>query len=327
MSETTRNALTIAPREDYHSAWADKNIESGQTIIQQRGLLISIDALTQEGWLRFLGVECDEDVRERMIDTLKLTEFQWREPKNTSLVFPATGFIETHSMKDHLQDRGWVESSEEILARLEDPNANEDDFNETVLVAEITEFEPDGIPRLLDSLGEFISKKRCSNRETTILSLGAAIRKFAMNMSEDRFDKYASWLSPGETTYLDHRVELELVQGISWRLTYVPVSLSSVPNRLIETLQEIANQYTSPRFIVQKNYAATALVAVVALVSLRILTDCTSEAEKLLETVCKLERDWFQELVTDELQEIAAHVSRHDQSLSDAISRVLAAVV
>lgn len=329
MSESKGNTLIVHSFERTMANWLDdKNIETENMILERlSGPLISFDALTDEGWLRGIAIECGEEIRDHLIDAWKQTEFQWREPKKTSLIFPtAVRVIETHLDEDHLHDPGWVESSEAILARLEDAAANENDLNETVLFAETVEFDPDQISSLLNSLAQFIPKYRCSTKEKTILSLGAAIRKFAMNMPEDRFDEYASWLSPAETTYLDHRVELELVQGVSWRLTYVPVSITSVPNQLIETLQEIAGQYTSPRFIVQNNYAATAVEAVVALVSLRILTDSTYEAKKLLETVCKLDRDWFQELVIDQLQETSEHVSGHDQSLSDAISQVLAVV-
>ena len=329
MSEVKENELIIDPVKQSRSHWQDdQNIETRNTILERvGGGLISFDALTDEGWLRGIAIECGEDVREQLIDTFEQSKLRWRKPKTASLIFPShVRAIETHPDEDHLQDRAWVDSSEIVLARLEDTNANEDDYNETVLFAETVEFGPEEIPRLLNSLGQFISKNRCSIKEKTIVSLGAAIRKFAMNMPEDRFDGYASWLSPGETTYLDHRVELELVQGISWRLTFVPCSIGSVPHQMIETLQEIASQYASPRFIVQKNYAATAVEATVALVLLRILTDSTNEAKQLMEGVCKLDRDWFNELVTDQLHETAGHVAGDNQPLSDAILQVLAVV-
>ncbi|MEK6238999.1 MAG: hypothetical protein N2C14_30155 [Planctomycetales bacterium] len=249
-------------------------------------------------------------------------ELRDRLKQNLDVLIKEYPAIESRPREANARDHAWTKSTETILSRLEDAAASQDALNETVLFAETAEFEPDQLPRLLDSLEQFISKNRCAGNEKTIVSLGAAIRKFAMNMPEDRFDKYANWLMPGETAYLDHDVELELVQGVSSRFAYSPVSINVAPNQLINTLQEIASQYASPRFIVQKNYAATAVEATVALVLLRIFTDSTGEAKRLMETVSE-NHPWFHELVRDQLQETAEHMASRDRSLSEAVSQAV----
>ena len=324
MSETKKSGLIIKPEEFGFPSWADENIESSNVIVERSGDLFSVDALTKEGWLRLLGVQCEEEDRQRHIEARQKPEFQWRKPKTTSLVFLGSAFSATRPDEDHIEDCSWVEKSDKILGHLEDSAIPEQDFNKAVLFAETAEFSTSQTERLLNVLAQFISKERFSTNKETIRSLGSAIRKFAMNMNEDGFDEYACWLAPAETSYLDHIVELDLVQGVSWRLTYIPTSIGNAPTQLIETLQEIATQYMSPRFLVQKNYAATAVEAVVSLTLLRCLTDAIGEARNLIGIVRGMDRDWFEELVIDQLHEVVEYVSVHDQQLSNAITQLLA---
>ena len=93
-----------------------------------------------------------------------------------------------------------------------------------VLFAETVAFDDAQRPQLLDRLRDFITKNRFAIGEDTLTSLGAAIRKFTMNMSESDFEAYAEWLRPTQTETLSHHVELELTKSVAWRLVYENVA-------------------------------------------------------------------------------------------------------
>ena len=171
------------------------------------------------------------------------------------------------------------------LDHLESQATDFEDFEKAILVAEITDFPEALRERLLAALGIFIESKRFATDEDTTTLLGSAIRKYAMNMDPAHFDRYPQWLLPSATEYLKPIVELELVKGVSWRLTFEPISVTDGHplKLLIDRLAQLYSDYIQPRLIVQKNYAATAVEATTALVLLHTLAGSSEMASKLLD--------------------------------------------
>jgi hypothetical protein len=150
------------------------------------------------------------------------------------------------------------------LPRFEDPATDPQERDAAVLFAGSTAFTDEQRPRLLSALGAYITQYRFTRDDDRITVVSSAARKYAMNMDEPEFEAYAVWLVPEETEYLTHRVELELIKGICWRLSFERIAQKGEFPSLARTLCEIAIGYTNSRFLLQKNFAAIALNAIVS---------------------------------------------------------------
>lgn len=220
---------------------------------------------------------------------------------------------------------GWIHSSDAILARLRDASLNFEERRLTVLFAETVDFDDAQLPELLTSLNGYILAERFTQDENAQTVVGAAIRKYAMNMNEDRFEHYAQMLKPSRTEVLSHYVELELVKGICWRLYYEPINEKRSFPELTRALSEIVRDYVTPRLIVQKNYASTALHAIVAVVCLQALAGQSDAAARILTQVAGLDVQWFAELLEDRLEEYTDAAEEHDAALAESVREFVTA--
>ena len=158
----------------------------------------------------------------------------------------------------------WVKSPDALLQRLNDQALSREDRRETILFAETAAFHEPQRPELLSLLHRYILDERFSKDEDAQTSVGSAIRKFAMNMDQSSFESYAEFFRPSETETLSCELELELAKALMWRLVYEQFDAGLAFPTLQECLIDLAEDYLSPRLVLQKNYASVVLNAVLA---------------------------------------------------------------
>lgn len=312
MTENTKKPSMYLPSSFWDS---DGNVEASNTIISKvpGSKLVAADALTENGWLRILGIECNEDVREQLVEQMSRT-MDWKVSRPTTYIIPnALQPVEP-------KPPAWMGDHDEILSRLETEKVGSDEFEKAILIAEITDFADDKIESLLSSLGQFISDHRFATDEDDIVLLACAIRKYSLNMPPEALEEYVGWLSLGEVNSIHNRIELELVKGILWRLSYERFPSNGDYPKTIETLQEISAGYLNRRLIFQESNVSVAAMAVAALFVLLTISGDLDSIPQLWQKVKNLKRDWVAELVEDDFAEAVDAISEFDSQLSKRLS-------
>lgn len=230
--------------------------------------------------------------------------------------------ISTDDVMESRED--WTFSPEGILQRLEDPCICWDDQLTAVLFAETTAFNESQKLRLLPCLYRFCEDHRFSTDEDTVTAVGAAIRKYAMNMGESDFDGYAELLVPSNTETLSHEIELELVKALGWRLVYQPFEFGEGCPRLVDVLADFCDGYLTRRLILQRNYASTVLHGIVAVAILESAVGEFVNSRSLVERVGKLQIAWFYELLSDRLAEAIVNLAEHRPDLAEKLQNEVA---
>ncbi len=217
----------------------------------------------------------------------------------------------------------WVHEPEGILQRLENRNAYPADYEAAVLFAEVKPFRGEQRTRLLKALAVYIDENRFVEDQDSLVTLCSAIRKYAMNMPEARFEEYANWLLPTETATLHHEAEMEFAKGICWRLEFVPHEWPADYPILTKTLFDLVDSYLTPRLILQKSYANTAMFGMVALHVLEAISTYSkafvgSLRKKMMDSGVK----WFVEMVDDNVDEAIQYISERDEALAKEVSKI-----
>jgi hypothetical protein len=307
---------------DYGLSWQtkvlapDTNVEVSNTIIERvEGWgLYSIDALTQSGWLRMLGVECGEYQRMEIVRRLYELQEGWKEPRTTMLIkfpsreipkLPSADSVPTESVDLSTEPSDatvneWVFSSEEILQRLESNMTTSEDRVTAVLFAETTAFSKSQQPRLLRALFEFCDQNRFSRNDELTTAVGSAIRKFAMNMPSSEFELYSRLFLPTATSTLSCEIELELAKAVSWRLAKVKNTKTGEYPILEARLSELASDYLTTRLILQENYASIVIHAVIAVGLLH-----GARQDEFIDRIANLRMEWFCDLFARRLLDVA----------------------
>lgn len=217
----------------------------------------------------------------------------------------------------------WVHEPEGILHRLENRDAYPDDIEAAVLFAEVKPFRGEQRTRLLKALGKYIDQHRFVEDQDSLVTLCSAIRKYAMNMLESHFEGYANWLLPTETATLHHEAEMEFAKGICWRLEFEPHSWPAEYPLLTKTLFDLVDSYLTPRLILQKSYANTAMFGMVAL---HVLEAASTTSKALVAKLRKRMMDcgvkWFAEMVDDNVDEAIQYISERDDVLAREVTKI-----
>jgi len=200
-------------------------------------------------------------------------------------------------------------SPNNLLAKLQDSSISQAKLFETILFAEIAAFDEPQTKALLQLLFEFVDKYRFSQDEDTKTAVGAAIRKLAMNLPDFEIEQYANLFHPTETDTLSCEIELELAKAILWRLTAQPASLSDDFPNLENCLAEIASLYLNSRLLLQKNYAAISLQAVLGILLLN-----SQHADHIIQSVRDMKISWFSDLLVRRLKRLRAQLSKINQT-------------
>lgn len=217
----------------------------------------------------------------------------------------------------------WVHEPEGILQRLENKSVHAEDCEASILFAEVKPFRGEQKARLLKALGAYIDQHRFVEDQNSLITLCSAIRKFAMNMPESQFEHYANWLLPTATATLHHEAEMEFAKGICWRLEFEAHSWPATYPHLTQTLFDLVDSYLSPRLILQKSYANTAMYGIVALHVLEAAS--VSEGAVVAKLHKKLADSgvkWFAEMVSDNVDEAIQYISERDDVLAQKITKI-----
>jgi hypothetical protein len=217
----------------------------------------------------------------------------------------------------------WLHEPEGILQRLENKETFPEDYEAAILFAEVKPFRGEQKIRLLDALAKYIRENRFVEDHDSLVTLCSAIRKYAMNMPESRFEEYANWLLPTETATLHHEAEMEFAKGICWRLEFEPHVWPADYPVLTKTLFDLVDSYLTPRLILQKSYANTAMFGMVALHILEAISIASNGLvghlrKKMLDSGVK----WFVEMVDDNLDEAIQYFSERDADLAKKVTKI-----
>jgi len=223
----------------------------------------------------------------------------------------------THS-DDDTETLAWIHSPEQILDRLEGQGTQAGERITAVLFAEITAFSDELRPRFLDALLLFIEQNRFTRDDETITATGSAVRKYAMNMSESDFERYAGLFLPSETVTLSCEIELELAKAVTWRMLYKPFDTATHAPTLSERLVGLATKYLEPNLILQENHAAIVLNAALG----SILLDAPG-TELLLRAITDLRIKWFRQLLSRRMRQAATCLSAEQTELRNRITKFM----
>lgn len=217
----------------------------------------------------------------------------------------------------------WYDSPSVILLQLENPKLAADKTNAAILRSESIAFSDKHRTRLLAALSAYIINHRFAQNDDLVTVVGSAIRKYALNMSESDFESYARWLYPVEGEYPTHRVELELVKAICWRLTFEPTGLDVEYKDLAETLFAIAYEYSTSRFLPRKNHGAIALNAAVSIFILDAISGNRKLSGRVVKRIEEADSFWFKEMLIRRLGETVGYISAHSHLLSQRLMRLV----
>lgn len=207
----------------------------------------------------------------------------------------------------------WVDTPEEILARLRSPSPRDRQF--AALFAETVAFEKADLRKWLDALYDFIKKERFCKTARLKVAVGSAARKYAMNMTEDDFESYSDLFD----TALSDEIVLELAKGVFWRLKFYRFDKRSYP-RLIKSLSEVVKKYTHPDLFVSTNSGAIALNAITALVILHTVSSDVDNAKLVIRGDYP---EWFADLISHRLDQTICTIEKHDPDLANQIRHCL----
>jgi hypothetical protein len=221
-------------------------------------------------------------------------------------------------VEPQVQAAEWVKSSDAILQRLNDPALSLEDRRLTILFAETVAFDEPQRPELLPLLHRYILEERFNRNEDAQTSVGSAIRKFAMNMDEAGFETYAELFGPSETETLSCELELELAKALMWRLVYEPFDAALAFPKLQERLFDLAEDYLSPRLVLQKNYASVVLNAVLAALLLG-----NGRCRDLVAQVHALRLAWFTALFERRLRRTCEALKSNKPALAERLASFL----
>lgn len=227
------------------------------------------------------------------------------------------------NFQEEVPSTNWVHETEGILQRLENRATYPDDYEAAVLFAEVKPFRGAQRTRLLNALRTHIDEHRFVEDQDSLVTLCSAIRKYAMNMQESQFEHYANWLLPTETATLHHEAEMEFAKGICWRLEFESHAWPANYPHLTGTLFDLVDSYLTPRLILQKSYANTAMFGIIAL---HILEAASGSGGALVARLHKKTVDsgvmWFSEMVSDDVDEAIQYISDRDDVLAKEVAKI-----
>jgi hypothetical protein len=116
---------------------------------------------------------------------------------------------------------------------------------------------------------------------------------------------------------------MEFAKGICWRLEFEPHVWPADYPVLTKTLFDLVDSYLTPRLILQKSYANTAMFGMVALHILEAISIASNGLvghlrKKMLDSGVK----WFVEMVDDNLDEAIQYFSERDADLAKKVTKI-----
>lgn len=239
--------------------------------------------------------------------------------------------VATTSWKDEsLVDESlgrWIEEPVEIVNRLSDPHCGEDERDSAVLFGATLSFNDSLRPALLTGLASYIDEFRFTEDEEKATLVGGAARCYGLNMDEPHFEDYAKWLVPEGSRYVSSSIELELVKGIHWRISYEPISEEKGFPKLCDALAEVALGYTNRRMVLQDNFASIASLSATSVFLLEAISGKTKHSVAIWKQTNATKVDFYIELLSEDLERIVDDIQAHDGDLAGKVGRHIEFVI
>lgn len=299
-----------------------KEVTRGVIKFDQESQLLDVENHTHDGPCEMWGIP-KENVDQEELEILK----RWQRTRTKFVLPPKYSVVDCENLPEELEDDRFEDINDlpnaDLISEITSNATDKKQKSFAVLVAETRTFPECEARGLLQGLGQFIDKNRFMTDEETVVATGAAIRKYALNMSETDFTSYAKWLAPSSTDPIPHEIELELVKALKWRVSNAKLEDSNLHNKTLDALNSICLDYLSPRLILDKNYAATAIHAVTGLTLLQSFADNLCQVESLLQRVAETKVEWFVELVEDSINDVIEQITGHSPVVAEKISESL----
>lgn len=220
--------------------------------------------------------------------------------------------------------REWFGKTDVILSKLLDSKTSLHEQRAAVLFSSVTAFDEADKNSLLRGLSDYIEKNRFAQDEAVLTVLGAAVRKYCMNMPVGFFDSTSSWFSPSTTQPVSSVFEMELSKGIHWRLTTLPFNEAIAAPELLSSLETAAGPYLYASRLVR---SATAAVAMNLCIATLELGTRMGEDDRLLQFTQRMratQNARLLRLVSRQLERDAKEVCNQSPKLAEKLNRLAA---
>jgi hypothetical protein len=181
----------------------------------------------------------------------------------------------------------------ELVRALERGDLEQEDRRRCILEAEALPFRGAGAAAIVPLLRQFVEEYHGSNDPDDLVAVGSAIRSYvSIATVDDAFEAATSLLKAEGRLSLPIDLELEIVKMVVRKLTANPPSERDSYQELAIRLEELVDDYASPRWLAREKCGAVLLNAILGL----ILSRSGPDAE-VVETIRALGVPWFEQLV------------------------------
>lgn len=188
-------------------------------------------------------------------------------------------------------------SAEELLRQFAEAGKNAS--STLVCAVELMRFERTQHEELLPLLWQYILAHRDSNNRNQLAATGAAIRKYIAIMPMERMGELAVLLEPGHKSTLPIDLEIEVAKLVFRNFEVVPPGAIDTQPELAQRLWEMVQAYINPRVLLRDKHSAATSLAIEAIVAMR-----SSLARQALQAASECSYGWFEELVSDNLDNL-----------------------
>ena len=347
MSETAKRSDSSVDLYGGHAG----NVEIQDLIVEKSSWLdvYKIDALPckqmqgdDSDWLRLLAFHGDERERDRLFELIRKIEEKPSGWGQSKIFTPAIGessktihyAVDWHSIggsaagtsrtaeASHVGAVGdWIRNPDEVIKRLSERNTSESERDRAVLFGATMAFDEGLRPSLLKGLAFYIDEFRFTEDAEKVTLVGAAARCYGLNMDEPQFESYAKWLIPDGSQYVNSLVELELVKGVHWRISYEPITQKQAYPQLCDALAEVSLGYTNRRMVLQENFASIASLSAMSVFALEAIAGQSERSASIWKQTAATGVDFYVELVREDSERLVADIDSHDSELSELIGR------
>jgi len=220
--------------------------------------------------------------------------------------------------------REWFGRPDVILSKLLDSESSVHERRAAVLFSSVTAFGDSEKESLLNGLSNYIEKNRFTQDESVLTVLGAAVRKYCMNMPADRFESTASWLLPSTVQSVSPIFEMELSKGIHWRLTSAPTGDAIAAPRLLDALEMASAPYLYASRLVSSATAAVAINLCIATLELGARMGEDDRLVRFTERMKAPENARLLRMVSRQLERDAKEVRDHAQEFAEKLKQLAA---
>lgn len=191
------------------------------------------------------------------------------------------------------------------------------------IAASVTTFTSDQKPRLLKALEKYIESGLQACDEDSLTAVGAAARKFGMNMEPDGFDSFRQWFSQSDGINIHPDLLMELAKGVRWRFVFLPFA-EQEKYPLVEALKKTVSQFSQSHSVEEKNYAAVRLELYLALIEVAAMQDELDLIAGDLNTLEHVNEEWFVDMLRKSLfDDVKRMEARGNAAIADRIRKIL----